>query len=58
MQTKTYLGDGAYVEFDGWSVIVTTSNGVSETNRIYLEPRCIENLLEFIEGIKNAENNS
>lgn len=55
MQGKKYLGDGAHVEFDGWSFILTTSNGLSESNRIYLEPRCMDNLLEFIKEIKEHE---
>jgi hypothetical protein len=45
---KKYLGDGVYLENDGWHLILTTSNGLSETNRIYLDPRCVENLLEYI----------
>ena len=36
---KTYLGDGVYVTVsDDWFVVLTTENGVSTTNRIYMEP--------------------
>ena len=40
---KTYLGDGVYAEIeqDGWFVVLTTENGVSVTNRIYMEPSVV-----------------
>jgi len=41
---KTYLGDGVYVDFTGWAIVLTTSDGVRETNRIVLEPRVIQSL--------------
>lgn len=35
---KTYLGDGAYARVDNYgSVILTTEDGVSDTNRIVLD---------------------
>ncbi len=34
---KTYLGDGAYVEMREDGIVFTTSNGVYDTNTIYLE---------------------
>jgi hypothetical protein len=37
MSTKAYLGDGVYVEFDRFGTLVlTTENGLSVTNTIYL----------------------
>ena len=35
---KHYLGDGAYVVFDGYHIVLTTENGISTTNIISLEP--------------------
>ena len=37
---KEYIGDSVYVEFDGFSFILTTENGtpVDPSNRIVLEP--------------------
>ena len=55
MTKKEYLGDGAYVEYDGWNIILSTSNGIEETNRVYLEPPCLERFLQFLEEIKNNE---
>jgi hypothetical protein len=42
---KAYLGDGVYVQNDGYSVLLTTENGIEETNIVYLEP---EVLLAFV----------
>ena len=33
---KFYLGDGAYAEFDGYSIVLTTENGIEVTNRVLL----------------------
>lgn len=45
---KRYLGDGVYVEFDGHGIILTTSNGIEDTNTVYLEPEVWENLQRFM----------
>jgi len=34
---KRYLGDAVYVEFDGYHIVLTTSNGIQDTNRICLD---------------------
>jgi hypothetical protein len=44
---RVYLGDGAYAAFDGYSLWVTTSDGLRDTNRICLEPAVFEALLRF-----------
>jgi len=41
---KRYLGDGVYVSFDGYSVRLTTENGVEATNTIVLEPEVVAEL--------------
>lgn len=46
---KEYLGDAAYVEMDGDCVIISTSNGITETNKIYLERDSWKALKEFVE---------
>lgn len=38
MRDKTYVGDGVYAEFDGFGIVLTTEDGVSVSNMIYLEP--------------------
>lgn len=46
---KTYLGDGAYVEFDGWGWKITTEDGVRATNTIYFEPEVLKAFDEFVD---------
>ena len=47
MNPKHYLGDGVYIDFDGYYLILTTENGVDTTNTIYLEPAVLAALLEY-----------
>ncbi len=44
---KRYLGDGAYVEFDGYHIVLTTSNGITNTNTIALEPDVFKALVKY-----------
>lgn len=37
MTEPTFLGDGIYVEFDGVHIKLTTSDGIIDTNTIYLD---------------------
>ena len=53
---KDYLGDGVYINNDGYALIMTTENGVEATNTIYLEPTVIFALLRYIKRMENMEN--
>jgi len=53
--TKQYLGDGAYYEFDGYGVELTTSNGIDTTNTIYLEADVIAALVRLLSQDFNRE---
>lgn len=44
---KIYLGDGAYVEFDGHAFVLTTENGVNVQNTVVLEPEHVALLVRF-----------
>ena len=55
---KVYLGDGCYVEFDGYGLVLTTENGISETNRIVLEPEVYRALVEFVAHLKDRTKTS
>jgi hypothetical protein len=45
---KTYLGDGVYGEWeDGTMVKLTTEDGISATNTIFLEPEVMEALIAW-----------
>lgn len=43
----TYLGDGLYVDYDGWQVRLFAHNGVSATNEVFLDPDVLEAFLRF-----------
>lgn len=45
---KTYLGDGAYANFDGHHVVLTAENGVQATDTICLETEVLKKLINFI----------
>lgn len=47
MTVKTYLGDGAYAEFDGYGIKLTAENGIEATDTIYLEPSVFDALVMF-----------
>ncbi len=53
---KTYLGDGAFAEFDGFAIVLTAENGMAVTNRVVLEPEVYRALLEFVAQIAKREN--
>ena len=48
---KQYLGDGVYVAVEGGMVKLTTEDGRSVTNEIYLEPEVLESLLQYIKEL-------
>lgn len=50
---KDYVGDGCYVDFDGFGIILTTENGIATTNMIYLEPDALAALNRYAERIKS-----
>jgi hypothetical protein len=41
---KQYLGDGVYVAIEYGMVKLTTEDGISVTNTIYMEPAVVEAL--------------
>lgn len=46
---RTYLGDGVYAKFDEWGdLVLTTSDGIRDTNLIVLEPDVLAALEQFI----------
>ena len=57
-KTKAYLGDGAYVDFDGYALVITTEDGIQTTNRIVLEPNVYETLRRYVEQLKEVRTTS
>jgi hypothetical protein len=49
---KLYIGDGVYIDFDGYALVLTTEDGVRVTNRIVLEPEVYRCLLRYVEVLK------
>jgi hypothetical protein len=53
-KTRSYLGDGVYVRYDGHALIVTTEDGVHVTNTIILEPHVFHSLVEYVDKLKKG----
>jgi hypothetical protein len=49
---KLYLGDGVYVDFDGFHIVLTAENGVEATNTIYLEPDVLQHLEMYVAKLR------
>jgi len=44
-----YLGDGAYVRISQLGeIVIYTTNGITVTNSVYLEPSAINELIKFL----------
>ena len=54
MNSKRYIGDGVYVDFDGFSLWLTTEDGISVTNRICLEPQVYAALTQYVGSLAAA----
>lgn len=52
-EPKAYIGDGAYVRYDGENFILTAENGVEVLHRIVLEPAVWRALQEFAAKVLN-----
>ena len=56
MTNKEYLGDAVYVEKDRWKdIVLTTSDGIRDTNTIVLEYFVLKAFLEYIERVKKND---
>jgi len=51
---KAYLGDAVYVDFDGYALVLTTEDGIRETNRVVLEPQIYRALVAYVERLTPA----
>lgn len=54
---KTYLGDGVYAHFDGYSVVLETHNGICATNTIILEPEVVIAYQKYLERLSEKLKN-
>jgi hypothetical protein len=49
---KEYLGDGAYINYDGFSIVLTTEDGISVQNTVVLEPYTVQAFENYIERLR------
>jgi hypothetical protein len=52
---KEYLGDGVYVDWNGYALILTTENGIRTTNCIELEADVYTHLTRYVEHLGQVE---
>lgn len=53
MKQKIYLGDAVYARVDEFGVLIlTTEDGISATNTIYLEPEIYDHLEMYMASVK------
>jgi hypothetical protein len=52
---KRYLGDGVYADIDRGMVKLTTEDGISVINIIYLEPEVIDALMRYVTTVVRAQ---
>jgi len=49
------LGDGLFASFDGWQIVLYTTDGIRTTNQVYLEPEVLAAFLRYIELLKKQQ---
>lgn len=51
---RRYLGDAVYADFDGYHIWLRTSDGISITNEIGLEPTVLEAFDRYRSDLRKA----
>lgn len=52
---RVYLGDEVYAEHDGFHFVLMTTDGIADTNTVYLGPQVMQNFLDFADKIKDRQ---
>jgi len=52
---KVYLGDNVYADYDGFTVVLTRSDGLHATNIIVLESEMVAAFLQFVTAFKDGD---
>ena len=50
---QQYIGDGVYVEHDGYQLILTAENGIQVLETIYLDPDVFSKLVAYKKLMEN-----
>lgn len=48
LMPRSYLGDGLYVDYDGYQIELVTNNGVKDQDRVFLEPSVLDCFLAYL----------
>jgi len=51
---KRYIGDGVYADYVNGMVVLTTEDGISVTNKIFLEYSVVTALLGYIDQVARS----
>jgi hypothetical protein len=43
-----YIGDGAYLHFDGWGFELRANDPTNPTDRVYIEGSCVRTLIRLL----------
>ena len=54
MSKPEHLGDAVYARFDGYYLILTTSDGATTTNVVYLEPLVYSALVDYVNRLREG----
>ena len=52
MIPKDYIGDGIYIEDQGFAVVLTTENGISVQNSVVIEPLEWESIKRYMARVE------
>jgi hypothetical protein len=53
-ESAEFLGDGLFVEFDGWEFRLFTEREIG-VHEVYLEPGVLQNFLDFIKRVQQEQ---
>lgn len=55
MKYREYLGDGLYADFDGYQIMLVASNGIQDTDVVYLDPDVLKKFYRYAEMIEQLK---
>ena len=50
-EREDYIGDGVYVKYDGFGILLSANDHRNPTDKIYIEPKVMAGLVGFAERI-------